>query len=535
MTQSLSGNVKSSTTGRARLGVRARLWGTMAVLALLPIASAGVAWYTFDAFDHSIGEVVDAKLPQIEGALQLARDGDRLVLGGAGLANAATPESRKTQQVLVADEIKRATDRLQRLHAAGLSETATQATEAALRQLQANTAAIDQLVGETLETKSNIAALQQAVLGLGDRFSRALEPISAEQRNAMSGFISTLGGGADADQRRSATEGLHAVADATRALGRLGAANATLQSTIAQIPLAADAATLDRLTQTIRRDLTTLSAALDDLDERSTAILLPLVDEWDRIGKSNPGMLRRKQLDLAARLQALAATNKELSESLSAAIEAGVQRAKGDTAQAAAEARELTSTSGKLLLGVASAALFLAALLSWLYVGRGVISRLTVLERAMRRLAGGDLDVSLPPASRDEIGAMGEALAVLKAGAVERRRLEATQAEQRQRADAEKVAALVGMAETVETRMATALGNIGSRTAAMTATAKQMSASATRTGGVRPECRQRVGAGHGQRADGRQRRRSARHLDPRNRQPGGAFHRSGRPRGQRRQ
>ena len=238
MTQSLSDTPTSSKSKRSWFGVRGRLWGTMAVLALLPIASGSVAWRAFKAFDRSLSDVVDVKLPQIEGALLLARDGDRLVLGGTGLANATTPDMRQVQQGLIAAEIRRAADGLQRLRAAGLSATATQATEAALQRLQANTAEIDRLVGDTLDSRAKMAALQQSVLGLGDRFSRALEPISAEQRNAMSGFISVLAGGADAAQRRDATEQLQSVADATRALGRLGAANATLQSTIAQIPLA---------------------------------------------------------------------------------------------------------------------------------------------------------------------------------------------------------------------------------------------------------------------------------------------------------
>ena len=271
MTPPPAANAAPPKAKRSRFGVRARLWGTMGILALLPIASASVAWRAFEAFDRSLGDVVDAKLPQIEAALSLARDGDRLVLSGAGLVSATTQAAREAEQGVVTAELKRAADGLQRLRALGVSAAATQSTEAALRRLQENTAAIDRLVGQALDAKANMMALQQTALGLGNRFSRALEPISAEQRNVMSGFITTLADAADADHRRDATDGLQAVADATRALGRLGAANATLQSTIAQIALAPDPATLDRLMQPVRRDITTLGAALDDLDEKQYA------------------------------------------------------------------------------------------------------------------------------------------------------------------------------------------------------------------------------------------------------------------------
>ena len=283
---------------RSRLGVRARLWGTIAILALLPIASTVVSWRAFEAFGRALADVIDAKLPQMEGALSLARDGDRLVLSGAGLAAATTAAMRQAQQAAVAAGVKRAEETVARLRALGLSAQSTQSTEAALHRLQESIAQVDRTVGERLDANAKMTALQQTVLALGDRFSRALEPISAEQRNAMSGFISTLGGNADAGRRNEATDGLQSVADATRSLGRLGAANATLQSTISQIPLAADGAALDRLMQVIRRDTATMASALDDLDEKSSKAITPLVDEWDRLGKSNPTNLRRRQLEL---------------------------------------------------------------------------------------------------------------------------------------------------------------------------------------------------------------------------------------------
>jgi len=60
--------------------------------------------------------------------------------------------------------------------------------------------------------------------------------------------------------------------------------------------------------------------------------------------------------------------------------------------------------------------------------------------------------------------------------------LAAAQAQDHQRAEQEKKAALVGMADTIESATTAALHEVGTRTAAMTETAEEMSASAVRTG-----------------------------------------------------
>jgi len=480
--ENTAANQPSGRARQWRVGVRARLWGTSALLAILPFASAGVAWHAFDSFDRSIADVVGARLPQIEDALTLARDGDRLVLAAAGLATAATPQERQTQQRVLSTQADQAAAALQRLRSAGLPAAAIEATEHTLQQLRQNAGVIDQVVGEALDIKAKTAALQQSVLALGDRFSRVLEPISAEQRNAMNGAITAFGAAADDGKRHAAVSALQAVADATRALGRLGAANASLQSSISQMSSAPDGATLDRLMQTVRRDETTLATALDDLDDKTAANLLPLVDQWDAVGKANPSLLRRHQLDLAARLQTLAGAEHEVADSLAAAIADSVQHAKTAVSDAAAAAQTQTARSSQVLLGVASFGVVLAGFLTWLYVGRGVIRRLTQVERAMRRLAEGDLTTTLPPARGDEIGAMVEALTVLKSGAIHRQQLESTQAAEREQAAAEKIAALANMADTIESKTQSALVQISERTAAMAATAEEMRASAGRTG-----------------------------------------------------
>ena len=174
--------------------------------------------------------------------------------------------------------------------------------------------------------------------------------------------------------------------------------------------------------------------------------------------------------------------------------------------------------------------LLIAGLLA-LVVGRGLSRPLSALCGVMDQLASENLMVEVPFVERrNEIGRIAHGLEIFKRCLAEAAQLRAEQAEQQQRAEAEKRAALAGMANTIETETGQALEQIRQRTAAMTATADAMSVSAARTGAAAEDCRQGGRAGAGQRPDGGQRRRAARRLDPRDRRPGEPVHRGGRPR-----
>jgi len=68
---------------------------------------------------------------------------------------------------------------------------------------------------------------------------------------------------------------------------------------------------------------------------------------------------------------------------------------------------------GRIILIVLSiAALAAAGLIAWLYVGRSIIGRLTMLSGAMRRIAEGEANVPVPVGGQDEIAGMAQALLV---------------------------------------------------------------------------------------------------------------------------
>ena len=121
-------------------------------------------------------------------------------------------------------------------------------------------------------------------------------------------------------------------------------------------------------------------------------------------------------------------------------------------------------------------------LLAWL-VNRDITRSLHALLDAMDGLAKGRLDTAIPGTGRrDEVGTMAAAVLVFRNGLAKAEHLSAEQEAQRMRADAEKRAALRGMADTIETQTGAAIAQIDGRAESLAETAEGMSASASRTG-----------------------------------------------------
>jgi methyl-accepting chemotaxis protein len=136
-----------------------------------------------------------------------------------------------------------------------------------------------------------------------------------------------------------------------------------------------------------------------------------------------------------------------------------------------------------LKFGLFGGAIFAVATFTAWLVNRDIAISLGALKAAMERLAKGDLTTVIPATEkRDEFGFMAGAILVFKEHMVQEKNLATAREEDNRRSAAEKQAALIGMADTIEAETTTALLEVAARTNAMTATAEEMSASAARTG-----------------------------------------------------
>jgi methyl-accepting chemotaxis protein len=130
-------------------------------------------------------------------------------------------------------------------------------------------------------------------------------------------------------------------------------------------------------------------------------------------------------------------------------------------------------------LGGLALVVLMAAYLTLTKISRPV----TGIAKVLRELAKENFDVPIIGGDRkDEVGDIARAALTFRDHGREMARLRAAQVEAKRQAEADRVAALIGMADTIEAESSRAVAHVSERTTAMVATATAMSDSAARTG-----------------------------------------------------
>jgi methyl-accepting chemotaxis protein len=134
-----------------------------------------------------------------------------------------------------------------------------------------------------------------------------------------------------------------------------------------------------------------------------------------------------------------------------------------------------------MISGILAAVSLLISALAGFSVLSDVVRPLNRLTEAMRRIAGGDWGTQVPPhGRRDEIGAMREALLVLKDSGEEAQQLRERQEQDRLSAEEARRQSLQDMAERIERETRRAVDSVAERTKGMSANADAMAQSAER-------------------------------------------------------
>ena len=132
---------------------------------------------------------------------------------------------------------------------------------------------------------------------------------------------------------------------------------------------------------------------------------------------------RGQQLALLTRERELAVAFDGAGTTLSGSASRLLEGAKAESA-AALESSERSFDEGRLLLVLICVASVIAATLAaWLWVGNGLVRRLSRLSERMRGMAAGDIETPIPEVSRDEVGELAGTLEVWRQQALEVQRL----------------------------------------------------------------------------------------------------------------
>jgi methyl-accepting chemotaxis protein len=467
---------------KAKFGVRERLCAAFAIIGLLPIVSAGVAWIAFDQMDGAINDIARAKLPQIEGSLSLARRVDLLVSYGYQLLDSPSDAERKARASAVAESLSSATAELQTLRGGTLDKETASAIESRLADLNKALTRADTVVGQSLAARSKLAELPKKAAELNSKLTNALRPLVIERGNNTVGLIGEMASPSSTSEARAqAATSLKALGYVSVALANIGQSGARLQTAFVQTTVAPDDAALKLIQQTIAREIDAMAIALDDLDAESRKGVESFVEAFDKLAKEDWTGLRRTGLAADAARVSVIEESRTASAGLNDAVAANVKVAKTQVAQASSLASETIVQSRHLLQGTALAGLLLAGLIGWLYVERNIGRRLVALERSMRRIADGDLETARAAIEFGRIGRMANALETFRANGLEIQSLQREQQTSEQRAAARRKAEMQKLADEFEGAVGKIIHTVSSAASELEASANTLTSTAERT------------------------------------------------------
>ena len=133
--------------------------------------------------------------------------------------------------------------------------------------------------------------------------------------------------------------------------------------------------------------------------------------------------IRGQQLVLEENIRELAASFDLSSEELQSSVTMLLEASGAESSEALGLAISSFDEGRTLLAGISVISVIAATLAAWVWVGNGMVRRLSRMSERMRNMADGDLETPVPEVGRDEIGELAGALEVFRQQALEVQRL----------------------------------------------------------------------------------------------------------------
>lgn len=380
--------------------IRVRLYLAFGFAAALTIVASLIAFYEFTVIGATTNEIVSSSLPATVASLRLAEKASSLVSSAPRLMAAA---DNKTHAEIINGINRQAKDLdegLERLRVLVIAKPND--IDATRNALGERFGALDQAVTDriTVSNKrrvlaSSIRAAHEALL---DGLAPAIDDVNFD--------LMTKSKAAGMDSAPNST------IESLRRLLETQSESNLLAGLLTEASLVDDPNRLVPLRDLIgaaKRKIETDLSAIGDLAQQKklTALYKRLGDIGADDGIVN---LRSYELNRQHHAQlAFAAVRSEaarLRQTVGAMVDQQSESAQKNALRAAQQIR----VGQILLIVLAFAAIIGAALIAWLYVGRSIARRLSLLSDAMRRIADGDLNVHIQDNRSDEIADMVRAL-----------------------------------------------------------------------------------------------------------------------------
>jgi methyl-accepting chemotaxis protein len=417
----ITGKKKSDAKQEAgRIGVRGRLFLSFAVIVALAVATSGFAVLSFTQLGRTVDTITTERLPPITAALQLAQATEKVVALGPALAGAKNANELKTRGSQLAEQKAKVQELLQRIETMNVDPTDFEMVQASIAELTAHFGAIEKNVAERLNLEQGTRDMVEAVLKADTEIQKFVALLMNVTKSEFDTAVSSLET-VDAKGIKTAIAAIAVTQSALAPLKGIQEEARGLVTSIIEGSVIDETQRIELLGMRVLLPVHTIKDLAGQLDERQSKYLLEQTKFLEAATEKETGVftMRLRALSLDASAQSSIEKARVLTGQLTDAVDRLVATQQTAVERAAGATQSLVSGRTMLLTIIALLIVVSAVLIVWFYVGPQVVGRLKSLEGAMRRIAGGELDATIPAATGDEIGAMAGALVVFRDNAVQ--------------------------------------------------------------------------------------------------------------------
>ena len=447
-------------------------FGVIAAMAILISVSASIL---LGQLGSMMTELSDRDIPRLEASLQLSAQSSSLATQSNGLLASENNTQLQERLTRMKEAQQTAMAKITDVERLGADKTVVDSLRETSNSIGDMVTSLGKAAKDRFDAvalrKKQIAELQKS----HNEFLAAASIATLQAQTRLNAVLSSANlSQSDAMDSARAIDGL----------GNMIASGNQLAADMAAALTAANTAAIDWLKKTSQTKKEELSYFLSNVTgkngggelKKAVAQMVALSE-----GKSNVFDVRQKELDATEYGQLIIEETRKLNHGLEIGVKQLVEGGQGETAGAAKSAHAKISIATLVMLGLGALTLLGSGAFVWLYVGRNILARIEQLQRAMRRLSDGDLDVTIASGrQQDELAAMARSLEVFRESMIESNTLSGQQNKECT-AKAERASRMETQIARFEDKVRTALESLTASAGMMQTTAQSMSATADRS------------------------------------------------------
>jgi methyl-accepting chemotaxis protein len=444
-----------------RLGLRGRLMLAIVPIALLAASAAGIGIFSFETTQQQQNIVSEKAIPALVTAQQLYARSNSLTEIGRMVAAAENEKAVNTATTRLAPVENTISADIARLAQLGVDAEILNSFSSKTGQLGKNIRLLSDtrrsLFAQTVKLEERVGQNAEAAIAL-EKIANDLGVNAAmDLTDNASSLYSIIG---NADQESKAEETLNTLLDVdalnVQNMGDLRANAFQIPATGDQILGTGNIEALDRIKFRADPLLTQVKQGIERIaDEQAKTASQK---KYDLIHANlNPNTdqnlfdLQRKRLETGTTLKDILSQNNSISADIAQSAQQVLEQMQSKIGSANHAVADTIKASKTVLMAVILAVIVISGLILWLYVQRNLLRRLIGLNRAMTRLAGGDLDTPVINNGHDEIADMAVAVETFRENGLEARRQRAKSEAAEERAEQLRRQTLLEMADGFET------------------------------------------------------------------------------------